>query len=306
MKTCPFCGSPVKEEDVFCSQCGKSLVQYCPSCGEQIEINAAFCRECGFELNKPTAEKDVPVEKAVVPVYKKWWFWVVTAAAVIGLVLLFSSGGSRGNSGSAEKSEESVSTSAIAKESDDQASEPTQDTIAEATDSQLPEAPENVIIDDAKAQEIADFQETVDKAMEDAFPKEPESSDSGKKEAMDINTFQKTMDDVLEDAFGKGYFETDLDQEKKLYNVYVWMDGGKNALKMAQDGDEEDITYWNARVGLLLETSKKIKEKLDSTGLSDWSVTLSLLDEDTHNDIYAITKDGYVYYEILEDGKLNT
>ena len=75
---------------------------------------------------------------------------------------------------------------------------------------------------------------------------------------------------------------------------------------MAQDGDEEDITYWNARVGLLLETSKKIKEKLDSTGLSDWSVTLSLLDEDTHNDIYAITKDGYVYYEILEDGKLNT
>ena len=307
MKTCPFCGSPVKEEDVFCSQCGKSLVQYCPSCGEQIEINAAFCRECGFELKKPTAVKEeVPAEKAVIPVYKKWWFWVVTAAAVVGLVLLFSSGGSRGNSGSAEESEESVSTSAIAKESNDQASEPTQDTNSEATDSQLPEAPENVIIDDAKAQEIADFQETVDKAMEDAFPKEPESSDSGKKEAMDINTFQKTMDDVLEDAFGKGYFETDLDQEKKLYNVYVWMDGGKNALKMAQDGDEEDITYWNARVGLLLETSKKIKEKLDSTGLSDWSVTLSLLDEDTHNDIYAITKDGYVYYEILEDGKLNT
>ena len=306
MKTCPFCGSPVKEEDVFCSQCGKLLMQYCPSCGEQIEINAAFCRECGFELNKPTAEKDVPVEKAVVPVYKKWWFWVVTAAAILGLVLLFSSGGSRGYSGSAEEPEESVSTSAVAKESDDQASEPTKDTIAETTDSQLPEAPENVIIDDTKAQEIADFQETVDKAMEDAFPKDSESNDSGKKESMDIKTFQKTMDDVLEDAFGKGYFETDLDQEKKLYNVYVWMDGGKNALKMAQDGDEEDITYWNARVGLLLETSKKIKEKLDSTGLSDWSVTLSLLDEDTHNDIYAITKDGYVYYEILEDGKLNT
>ena len=51
MKTCPFCGAPVKEEDVFCSQCGKSLVQYCPNCGEQIEINVAFCRECGFELN---------------------------------------------------------------------------------------------------------------------------------------------------------------------------------------------------------------------------------------------------------------
>lgn len=306
MKTCPFCGSPVKEEDIFCNQCGKSLVQYCPNCGEQIEINAAFCRECGFELNKSATEKDVPVEKAVVPVYKKWWFWVVTAAAIIGLVLLFSSGGSRENSGSAEEPEESISTSAIAKESDDQASEPTQDTIAEATDSQLPEATENVIIDDVKAQEIADFQETVEKAMEDAFPKDSESNDSGKKESMDIKTFQKTMDDVLEDAFGKGCFETDLDQEKKLYNVYVWMDGGKEALKTAQNGDEEDLAYWNARIGLLLETSKKIKEKLDSSGLSDWSVTLSLLDEDAHSDIYAITKDGFIYYEIIKDGELET
>ena len=306
MKTCPFCGSPVKEEDVFCSQCGKSLVQYCPNCGEQIEINAAFCRECGFELNKPTAEKDVPVEKAVVPVYKKWWFWVVTAAAIIGLVLLFSSGGSRGNSGSAEEPEQSVPTSAIAKESDDQASEPTQDTIAETTDSQLPEAPENVIIDDTKAQEIADFQETVDKAMEDAFPKGEEPNDSGKKESMDIKTFQKTMEDVLEDAFGKGYFETELDQEKKLYNIYVWMDGGTDALDAALNGDTEDLAYWNARIGLLLETSKKIKEKLDSSGLSDWSVTLSLLDEDAHSGIYAITKDGFIYYEIIKDGELET
>ena len=307
MKTCPFCGSSTKEEDVFCNQCGKFLVKTCPNCGEQIEINAAFCRECGFELNKPEAgQEEIPVEKTLVPVYKKWWFWVVTAAAILGLVLLFSSGGSRGNSGSAEEPEQSVSTSAIAKESDDKASEPTQDTIAEATDSQLPEAPENVIIDDAKAQEIADFQETVDKAMEDAFPKDSESNDSGKKESMDIKTFQKTMDDVLEDAFGKGCFETDLDQEKKLYNVYVWMDGGKEALKTAQDGDEEDLAYWNARIGLLLETSKKIKEKLDSSGLSDWSVTLSLLDEDAHSDIYAITKDGFIYYEIIKDGELET
>ena len=296
MKTCPFCGSSTNEEDVFCNQCGKFLVKTCPNCGEQIEINAAFCRECGFELNKPEAgQEEIPVEKTLVPVYKKWWFWVVTAAAILGLVLLFSSGGSRGNSGSAEEPEQSVSTSAIEKESDDKASEPTQDTIAEATDSQLPEAPENVIIDDAKAQEIADFQETVDKAMEDAFPKDPESSDPGKKEAMDINTFQKIMDDVLED-----------DQEKKLYNVYVWMDGGKEALKTAQNGDEEDLAYWNARIGLLLETSKKIKEKLDSSGLSDWSVTLSLLDEDAHSDIYAITKDGFIYYEIIKDGELET
>lgn len=77
-------------------------------------------------------------------------------------------------------------------------------------------------------------------------------------------------------------------------------------MEAAQDGNSEDVAYWNARVGLLLETSKKIKEKLDSSGLSDWSVTLSLLDEDAHSDIYAITKDGFIYYEIIKDGELET
>lgn len=77
-------------------------------------------------------------------------------------------------------------------------------------------------------------------------------------------------------------------------------------MEAAQDGNSEDVAYWNARVGLLLETSKKIKEKLDDADLSDWSVTLSLLDEDTHTDIYAITKDGFIYYEIIKDGELET
>lgn len=307
MKTCPFCGSLVKEGDIFCNQCGESLEQKCPNCGEPIEINAAFCRGCGFELkNTGEVKEEVPAEKAVVPVYKKWWFWLVTAAAVIGLVLLFSSGGSHGNTGSAKEPEESVSTDAIVEESDDRASEPFQDTIAEASDSQLSEFLKDTITDEAKVQEISDFEETMEKTIEDAFPKNPETEDSGKTESMNIKAFQETMDDVLEEAFGKGYYETDLDQEKKLYNVYVWIDGGTDALKTVQNGDEEDLAYWNARIGLLLKTCKKIKEKLDGAGLSDWSVTLSLLDEDTHSDIYAITKDGYIYYEIIKDGELET
>ena len=295
MKTCPFCGSPVKEEDIFCNQCGKSLQKTCPNCGEQIEINAVFCRECGFELNKlATEEKAVPESRTIIPVYKKWWFWLVAAAAVIGLILLFSTGGGREDISAREEPEEIVSEN----ETTDASDKPTQ------------EESENEIVDEAKAEEIAVFQATVDEAIEEAFPKPSESQKTSqsdeKTEPMDIETFQKTMEGVLEDVFGKGYYETDLNQKDKLYNVYVWIDGGKDAMEAAQAGDSEDVAYWNARIGLLLETSKKIKEKLDSTGLSDWSVTLSLLDEDTHNDIYAITKDGYVYYEILEDGKLNT
>lgn len=295
MKTCPFCGSSVKNEDIFCNQCGKNLVQNCPNCGEQIEIDAVFCRECGFELNKSeTEKKEASAATQIVPIYKKWWFWLVAAVAVIGLVLLFSSGGTQGSDTAMEEPEETV----------------TESVTEEETGSQPTEAQENEITDKEKAEEIAVFHETVDAAIEEAFPKSsesksPDQSDK-KKESMDIETFQKTMEPALEEVFGKGYFEAELDQEDHLYNVYVWIDGGKDAMEAAQDGGSEDVAYWNARVGLLLETSKKIKEKLDSAGLSDWSVTLSLLDEDSHTDIYAITKDGYAYYEIIEDGKLDT
>lgn len=295
MKTCPFCGSPVKEEDIFCNQCGKALQKTCPNCGEQIEISAAFCRECGFQLNKPEPEKNaVSAAKPIVPVYKKWWFWLITAAAVIGLVLLFSTGGSREESSAPEAQEEVVSESVSNDDSDDSTTQES----------------ENEIVDEAKAEEITVFHETVDAAIEEAFPQPSGSKSSDqtdeKMEPMDIETFQKTMEPVLEEVFGKGYFEAELDQEDHLYNVYVWIDGGKDAMKAAQDGNSEDVAYWNARVGLLLETSKKIKEKLDSSGLSDWSVTLSLLDEDAHSDIYAITKDGFIYYEIIKDGELET
>ena len=154
MKTCPFCGSPVKEEDIFCNQCGKALQKTCPNCGEQIEISAAFCRECGFQLNKPEPEKNaVSAAKPIVPVYKKWWFWLITAAAVIGLVLLFSTGGSREESSAPEAQEEVVSESVSNDASDDSTTQES----------------ENEIVDEAKAEEITVFHETVDAAIEEGI-----------------------------------------------------------------------------------------------------------------------------------------
>lgn len=295
MKNCPFCGSSVNEEDVFCNQCGKSLVRSCPNCGEQVEINALFCRECGYELDKSMENpKDTNTkEKTASPIYKKWWFWLCAAAAAIGLVLLFSSGG--GSSGDSHEpaaiQEEEISSD---------------ETPAVEEKEETPSYDSSAVKDKKKAETITEFQETVDSAIQDVFPNTAEDKKSETSSGMAIEDFQGAMDEVLTAAFGEGYYEADLDREKKLYNVYVWIDGGQDALEAAQEGKEEDVTYWNARVGLLLETSKKIKEKLDSEGLSEWSVTLSLLDEFTHDDIYAITKDGYIYYEILEDGKLET
>ena len=117
MKTCPFCGSSVKNEDIFCNQCGKNLVQNCPNCGEQIEIDAVFCRECGFELNKSeTEKKEASAATQIVPIYKKWWFWLVAAVAVIGLILSFSSGGTQRNDTAMEEAEETVSESVTEEE----------------------------------------------------------------------------------------------------------------------------------------------------------------------------------------------
>ena len=53
MQKCKTCGNKVKENQEFCSSCGKSLVEQvkCDNCGEMIEANAKHCSKCGKELN---------------------------------------------------------------------------------------------------------------------------------------------------------------------------------------------------------------------------------------------------------------
>lgn len=52
-------------------------------------------------------------------------------------------------------------------------------------------------------------------------------------------------------------------------------------------------------MGFLIESCDAIRSKMDEEGLEDWRVSLSLLDEETKGEIYVITKDGGIYYDIL-------
>jgi len=60
MSTCPRCGHANDEADVFCQECGASLVSSpeddpsavrCPACDAQNPLGTSFCRECGGRLS---------------------------------------------------------------------------------------------------------------------------------------------------------------------------------------------------------------------------------------------------------------
>lgn len=51
---CRNCGSMLKENDKFCSECGKKveMSKKCPSCFAEISDESKFCSSCGNALNK--------------------------------------------------------------------------------------------------------------------------------------------------------------------------------------------------------------------------------------------------------------
>jgi len=46
---CKFCGSELKDSDVYCGKCGNkySSESYCKKCGKKVEDGNAFCSNCG-------------------------------------------------------------------------------------------------------------------------------------------------------------------------------------------------------------------------------------------------------------------
>ncbi len=55
-RECPVCDIPPEPGAVFCSQCGRSLLEpnahaRCWMCGATIDNGARFCGECGFALS---------------------------------------------------------------------------------------------------------------------------------------------------------------------------------------------------------------------------------------------------------------
>ena len=56
---CPQCGAPVKDEMVFCSECGSSLMQSCPSCSNSVRWNYKHCPRCGVNIAQQHAMHNV-------------------------------------------------------------------------------------------------------------------------------------------------------------------------------------------------------------------------------------------------------
>jgi predicted nucleic acid-binding Zn ribbon protein len=55
-RECPVCDVPTEPGAVYCSQCGRSLLEpnahaRCLMCGADIDNGARFCGECGFALS---------------------------------------------------------------------------------------------------------------------------------------------------------------------------------------------------------------------------------------------------------------
>ena len=66
MRICPYCGSPVEDDSLFCGNCGAALSApqagpqdkvFCPACGEKLPANSAFCPNCGAAVRSAPAAK---------------------------------------------------------------------------------------------------------------------------------------------------------------------------------------------------------------------------------------------------------
>lgn len=58
--------------------------------------------------------------------------------------------------------------------------------------------------------------------------------------ATSMEAFQEKLEEILSDAYGEDSFETELDPDKIMYYIYVWMEDATEALEKAREGDPDD------------------------------------------------------------------
>lgn len=100
MKKCIFCGAPLDNDALFCTNCGKKVElqrKKCPQCGAEVENDSAFCTKCGIRLDaqvisfshSPQGAPSVTLSqdnREVVQENSRIW-WYIIGGFVIGTLL---------------------------------------------------------------------------------------------------------------------------------------------------------------------------------------------------------------------------
>lgn len=92
MKKCPNCGAQVKDDSLFCTECGKPIPQgsVCPHCGASVGAGDAFCQSCGKSLNEaPNGESVVNEEEVSKSGFQKYLPYIIGAVVVLALIGYF-------------------------------------------------------------------------------------------------------------------------------------------------------------------------------------------------------------------------
>lgn len=100
MGNCIFCGAPLDDDALFCSNCGKKVEfqgKKCPQCGAEVENDSAFCTKCGIRLDAQTISSSdslqvapsvpLPQENREVNHEKNRIWWYLIGGIVVGALL---------------------------------------------------------------------------------------------------------------------------------------------------------------------------------------------------------------------------
>ena len=127
MKKCPFCGADLKDDSLFCTECGKEQPKgnTCPHCGAIVNEGDVFCTECGKNIEEVVqVEEPKAIQHETTPVEVdkqerievdnsssnnlKW-----IAPIVIGMIILVLIGGGLWYMNSSSSKKETIATAPI-------------------------------------------------------------------------------------------------------------------------------------------------------------------------------------------------
>ena len=102
MNNCVFCGAPLDDDALFCTNCGKKIV-LCPRCGAVLKDDSVYCAKCGMRLDMQVApimnspqvvytETPQHIEEEVADEWeeekKRNWLYLIGSITIVVLLVL--------------------------------------------------------------------------------------------------------------------------------------------------------------------------------------------------------------------------